>query len=356
VITANLNSGEDRGWNLQSEIVYDGLGRLRKRLEYIWSAPSIAQQLDGLVDPNWALQSETDYIYDGLRVIQERDANTGPHVSYTRGRDLSGSLEGAGGIGGLLARSSGYSRGNFTTNAFYHADAGGNITFLLSSTEGLAARYRYDPFGNQVFAVGSLASANVYRFSSKEIHVNSGMYYYLYRFYDPNLQRWITRDPISEQGGLNLFSFLGNLVLRTIDPFGLARTPGFNPYNDDLWSTLCSTYRWSWPPDDFFPHPPSTKPIEDFGGRLGQGLFDLGKPILSEYGNNILGTIGFDTDSPFQSPPPLLVGAGLLLSGVAAGVWTEGPTLAIPIYRSRRFDVDAVLGRHLGGVSVTFRF
>jgi RHS repeat-associated protein len=58
------------------------------------------------------------------------------------------------------------------------------------------SNYRYDPFGNTISSSGTLASANVYRFSSKEIHVNSGMYYYGYRFYDPNLQRWINRDPI----------------------------------------------------------------------------------------------------------------------------------------------------------------
>src|SRR5205809_5140641 len=41
---------------------------------------------------------------------------------------------------------------------------------------------------------------NVYRFSSKEIHVNSGLYYYGYRWYAPNLQRWLNRDPLGEPG------------------------------------------------------------------------------------------------------------------------------------------------------------
>lgn len=43
-----------------------------------------------------------------MRVIEERDADNWPQVAYTRGTDLSGSLEGAGGIGGLLARSHGF--------------------------------------------------------------------------------------------------------------------------------------------------------------------------------------------------------------------------------------------------------
>ena len=48
----------------------------------------------------WQTNSETRYLYDGWRVIQERDGSNTPLVSYTRGTDLSGSLEGAGGIGG----------------------------------------------------------------------------------------------------------------------------------------------------------------------------------------------------------------------------------------------------------------
>jgi hypothetical protein len=127
-------------------------------------------------------------VYDGKRVVQERDGSNTPTVAYTRGADLSGSLEEAGGIGGLLARSSGYSGGNWSTHYCYHADGNGNITYLESSSQGLGASYRYDPFGNTVASSGTMASANLYRFSSKEVHANSRMYYYLYRFYDPNLQ------------------------------------------------------------------------------------------------------------------------------------------------------------------------
>ena len=42
---------------------------------------------------------------------------------------------------------------------------------------------------------GPLADANVYRFSSKEYHAQTGFYYYGYRWYAPNLQRWMSRDP-----------------------------------------------------------------------------------------------------------------------------------------------------------------
>src|SRR5881296_285105 len=118
-----------------------------------------------------------------MRVIQERDNNgNAPLVSYTRGNDLSGSLEGAGGIGGLLARLHGYSSGNWSTHNYYHADGNGNIMYLVDSSQALAASYRDDPYGNMISSSGSLAAGNVYRFSSKEIHVNSGLYYYGYRW------------------------------------------------------------------------------------------------------------------------------------------------------------------------------
>ncbi|HEY9171725.1 MAG TPA: RHS repeat-associated core domain-containing protein, partial [Verrucomicrobiae bacterium] len=170
----------------------------------------------------WQLASETRYIYDGMRVIQERDANNVPVVSYTRGTDLGGSLEGAGGIGGLLARSHGYSGGSWTTHNDYHADGNGNVTYLVDSSQGLAASYRYDAYGNTLAASGSLATANGYRFSSKEIHVLTGLYYYGYRWYAPDLQRWVNQDPIGELGGINLYAMVANNPVSRYDANGLA--------------------------------------------------------------------------------------------------------------------------------------
>src|SRR5881409_3447912 len=47
---------------------------------------------------------------------------------------------------------------------------------------------------------GPLAEANLYRFSSKEYHANSRLSYYGFRYYDPNLQRWISQDPLGDVG------------------------------------------------------------------------------------------------------------------------------------------------------------
>ena len=218
----------------RSDFAYDGRGRLRKRLEYLYQSS------------DWQLVSETRYVLDGMRVIQERDGSNNPLVAYTRGSDLSGSFEGAGGIGGLLARSHQYSSGTPTNHNYYHADGNGNITYMVNSSQSMVASYRYDPFGNTISSSGALASANVYRFSSKELIGALGLYYYGYRFYDPNLQRWPNRDPLFEEEGfgtlhkvaaksdagvfihegVNLYAYVQNDPTMAVDPFGLASAPG----------------------------------------------------------------------------------------------------------------------------------
>jgi RHS repeat-associated protein len=202
---------------------YDGLGRLREQLQWTSVPGSGPGSLppSGGVDTNvWVLAGGIAYVYDRNRVIQERDLNNNPLVSYTRGNDFSGTLEGAGGIGGLLARSDGYSSGMFSDHNFYHADGNGNITYLVNSGQTLAASYRYDPFGNLITSSGSLAASNTYQFSSKEFIPSVGLYSYLYRFYDPGLQRWMNRDPVNERGGINLYDFVKNRPTVNVDPLG----------------------------------------------------------------------------------------------------------------------------------------
>jgi len=84
----------------------------------------------------------------GYLPLQERDVNNNVLVTYTRGLDLSGSLQGAGGIGGLLARQSTIS-GQLAT-VFYHQDVGGNVTALMDAYENIVGKYTYSPFGKLV--------------------------------------------------------------------------------------------------------------------------------------------------------------------------------------------------------------
>jgi len=196
--------------NWSNNFVYDGKMRRRIERDYSWAGSF------------WAETNEVRFIYDGNVVVQERDANNLPKVTYTRGNDLSGTLQGAGGIGGLLARSDNTQMiiGSSSAHAYYHADGNGNVTMLINNLQLVEAKYLYDPFGNTLSLSGPLAGVNAYRFSSKEWNASSGMYYYLYRFYDPNLQRWLNRDPIQEVGGWNLYDFVQNKPIMNYDALG----------------------------------------------------------------------------------------------------------------------------------------
>ncbi len=147
-------------------------------------------------------------------------------LDYTRGLDLSGSLQGAGGIGGLLARTDHASSSSY----FYHADGAGNVTALSDAQGRIAARYLYNPFGRLIAKWGPMADVNRYQFSSKESDYLSGLSYYGYRFYDPTLQRWLTRDPLGEAGGVNLYGFVGNDPISRVDPLGLTYLVSETPF------------------------------------------------------------------------------------------------------------------------------
>jgi RHS repeat-associated protein len=209
-----------------SQFAYDGKMRRRSRQEYTWQSSG------------WVQTNEVYYVYDGNTVIQERSINNLPTTTYTRGLDLSGSFEGAGGIGGLLSMTLNTALGSASSNSYYyHSDGNGNVTMLINPSQYIVAKYLYDAFGNILSASGSFAQQNLYRFSSKEAHLNSGLVYYLCRYYDPNLQRWLSRDPILENAfevnfhpmkGFvdnaedgNEYLFVHNNALSAYDAFGL---------------------------------------------------------------------------------------------------------------------------------------
>jgi RHS repeat-associated protein len=186
----------------RSDFVYDGLGRRRIVRNFAWQGGQ------------WVKTNEVRYLYDGYLAIQERDTNNSSLVTYTRGLDLSGTRQRAGGIGGLIART------DVNGSTFYHADALGNITALMDGSENIVARYLYGPFGKLTGQWGPMAELNHYRFSSKELDALSGLYYFGFRFYEPNSQRWPNHDPIGEGGGLNLYRFNYNSPPNYIDPDG----------------------------------------------------------------------------------------------------------------------------------------
>ena len=134
---------------------------------------------------------------------------------YTWGLDLSGTLQGAGGVGGLLA----VLRNG--TPYFPCYDANGNVTGYVATNGASVARREYDPFGRTTVAAGTMADDFNFWFSTKHLDHETGMSYYGFRFYSPELGRWLNRDPIEERGGVNLYRFVGNAPVNRRDYLGL---------------------------------------------------------------------------------------------------------------------------------------
>lgn len=167
---------------------------------------------------HWSLSTEHWFAYDGWNLIKETTTDSGTSTDfYVWGLDVSGSLQGAGGIGGLLSKTN-----SLTSQTFlYTFDANGNVGQLGDSSNGtIAAHYEYDPFGKVLVVTGSEAEGNSFRFSTKYYDVETGLYYYGFRCYDPVSGRWWTRDPIEEEGGLNLYGFVGNNPIGSVDKDG----------------------------------------------------------------------------------------------------------------------------------------
>ena len=178
----------------KSEFVYDYASRKAVSKEFTWTAGA------------WVKTGETRRVFDGLDVVQERNAAN--EVTAQPVRD--------GNIGGILARST------QAGASFFGYDGSGNVTLLTDENGDDVGRYRYDAFGNTLEASGARAAENPYRFSTKELHAQSGLYDFGYRFYSAGLGRWINRDPIQEAGGVNLYAMVGNDPVNDWDEYGLA--------------------------------------------------------------------------------------------------------------------------------------
>ncbi len=107
-------------------------------------------------------------------------------------------------------------------------DAMKNVTSLFGEARGRRALYEYRPYGGLVTSEGNMAQENKFRFSCEYMDDELGLIYYNYRHLNPRDGRWISRDPIAEQGGWNLFAFVNNNSIINFDYLGkgyLARRP-----------------------------------------------------------------------------------------------------------------------------------
>ncbi len=162
------------------------------------------------------------------------------------GLDKSGTEQGAGGVGGLLAVS--------LDDVFYIPcyDHNGNIVLYISETGSIVAQYTYDPYGNVIASSGPIADVFSFGFSTKYHGRETGMVGYQQRIYLPVHGRWLNRDPIEEEGGVNLYGFCENRPHFDYDFLGLAvkvikSIPGQQPSGGWRWADSKGETHWRYP-------------------------------------------------------------------------------------------------------------
>jgi RHS repeat-associated protein len=110
-----------------------------------------------------------------------------------------------------------------TTNCFVAFDGNGNVAALAdAASTNILAHYEYGPFGELLRATGPMAKANPFRFSTKYQDDETDLMMYPARPYNPSTGHWLSRDPAEEeQGGPNLYGFVGNDPVGSVDYLGL---------------------------------------------------------------------------------------------------------------------------------------
>jgi RHS repeat-associated protein len=186
------------------ECIYDGRGRRVARLQF---------------DQKTSLQAveHVRYLWSGWRCIGELDSTDALVRSMVWGLDSQQQLHWSDGNQALLwvnDRPTGQTH-------FCHYDAGGNVVGLSDDQGVQTAAYLYDPYGQMLEMWGDYAKKNLFRFSTKQFEPVGGLYYYGFRYYQPARGRWISKDPIGEKGGVNLYGFLENDGLNSFDALGL---------------------------------------------------------------------------------------------------------------------------------------
>ena len=178
----------------------------------------IVKRVERFDDAEWQTSETHTFTYDGSNIVLERIAfanGTTRTVEYFWGNDLSGTEQGAGGVGGLVAVS--------VDGAFFIPcyDHNGNVVCYVSESGAIAAQYVYAPYGNVIEQYGALAGRFAIRFSTKYTDIETGLISYLRRFYCPDHGRWLNRDPIEERGGENLYAFCANCPPLYYDYLGM---------------------------------------------------------------------------------------------------------------------------------------
>jgi len=190
---------------------YDALGRRIRQITSDGSSGTwvVAEDLKLVSDPTLF----------GRHVIELNATNVVVRT-YVWGLDLSATMDGAGGVGGLLWVTLHTGSGAGVGTHFCAYDGNGNIVALSAASDGSeTARYEYGPFAEPIRVTGPAAALNPFRFSTKRTDNTTDLVVYEYLAYSPSFGRWLSRDPLGQVGEVNICAFTVDCANHCVDPF-----------------------------------------------------------------------------------------------------------------------------------------
>jgi RHS repeat-associated protein len=228
-----INPSYDADGNMLTNGVWSYSWDAENRLSAVYSNDTLlvsnvydhqSRRIAKIISRSGAEAQRRVFVWDGWNLVSEvRSQNSEVSTNYyTWGLDLSGTLQGAGGVGGLLAVH------RDSTSYFPCFDANGNATEYIDATGAIRAHYAFDAFGNTIIQSGDMACDFSHRFSTTYYDPVTTLYYYGCRYYTPELGRWVSRDPVEEMYSWSVYIFLDNETIDSIDERGLLKS---NPGN-----------------------------------------------------------------------------------------------------------------------------
>ena len=194
-------------WNTRGQLVstvrhdtttsfgYDGFGRRVRKTVTRPASPGVEQIL-----------SDIRYLWDGDDLVMELDAAGNPLREYSYFPRID--------------RPFAMRRSSDGALFYYSQELPGHVAGLISAADQVVNSYENDPWGQPINTTEQVPQP--LRYGGREYDTETGFYYLRARYYDPQLGRFISEDPIGLDGGINPFAYVGDNPVNASDPFGLA--------------------------------------------------------------------------------------------------------------------------------------
>ena len=127
---------------------------------------------------------------------------------------------------------------------FYHKNHLWSIVAITDISANIVVEYSYDAFGKVSIVAWDELFDNSRLFTGREFDIETWLYFFRARYYDPELGRFISRDPIGIEDDINLYAYVGNNPLMFTDPMGTEKKAISQFWN--TWASFAPQYDIWW--------------------------------------------------------------------------------------------------------------